>query len=309
MTVCVAQLANHGAAIVLVADKALTYGGFYRPPLQAESGGIEKRIAFGDFWWNALLSGDSTAAELVIRQAVVRLEKEPALAESVGTMMDTVKDAYKHVREQAISEQVLQPRLLTKELFIARSNSLLPLSDRYFMEVAERIEKFGLNCQLLVCGFDNQREGHIFSVHDPGVVSSHEIEGYGAIGIGAEMAISRLAWNEAESDDSLDFALYQALEAKGFAESIQGVGGASDIWTMVLGQTIEVPSEIQQMVVSVIRRATRLPFRRRKGWDVRNDWPKNWEKRLKDFTDKVAESASEKESSTVESAGTPEDKP
>jgi 20S proteasome alpha/beta subunit len=285
MTVCVAALTDDRKTVVLVADKAITYGGYFRPAVQAESGGIQKMLSIGDSTWKALMSGNATATELIIRRAGLRLAAQPDLAGSLDSMMETVKTAYQEARDQGVDDEVLRPRLLTKELLIARPSTLVPLDSQHFGDVAKRVADFRMGCDLLVCGFDAQGTGHIFSVHDPGVVNSHELEGYYAIGIGAESAISRLAWHYAEPSDSLDFGLYQTLAAKLCAQSIQGVGWGSDMWVMLPDRTEKVPAHIVDLVRDVFYRANRLPFRRRRNWNVKDAWPRNWETILKSYAD------------------------
>lgn len=287
MTVCVAAFANNRKAVVLVADKAITYGGYARPPVQAETGGIEKMLSIGDSTWKALMAGNPTVTELIIRRTGLRLAAEPNLAGSLDTMMETVKTAYQEAREQGLDDEILRPRLLTKELLIARPSTLVPLDSQYFADVAKRVADFRMGCDLLVCGFDAQGTGHIFSVHDPGVVNSHELEGYAAIGIGAETAISRLVWDRAEPADILVFSLYQTLAAKLCAQSIQGVGWASDVWLMLPDRTVKVPEDVAALLTAVFYRANRLPFKRRPGWNVQDAWPRNWETKLKSYVDNL----------------------
>jgi hypothetical protein len=128
MTVCVATLANDGKVIVLIADKALTYGdNVYRPAMQSE-GGVKKMLALGDSGWVALLAGDSTAAEQVVEKATQLIEGNPDIAKSHNRIMNCVKEAFQQVREDSVIDAILRPQLLTKELLVARDTSLLPLA-------------------------------------------------------------------------------------------------------------------------------------------------------------------------------------
>ena len=100
MTVCVAALANQGKAIVLVANKALTYGdNVYRPAVQGEMGGVEKHIQIGDSGWSALIAGEPTAASNVVRAVEAKLNNNPDIAKSYALMMDCVKQGFQEVRE------------------------------------------------------------------------------------------------------------------------------------------------------------------------------------------------------------------
>ena len=95
MTVCVTALANEGKAIVLVADKALTFGdNIYRPAVQGEMGGVEKYIPIGESGWSALIAGDPTAASNVIRAVEAKLDNNPDISKSYPLMMDCVKEGF-----------------------------------------------------------------------------------------------------------------------------------------------------------------------------------------------------------------------
>ncbi|TET97792.1 MAG: hypothetical protein E3J29_04195, partial [Dehalococcoidia bacterium] len=150
MTVCVAALAKDSEAIVLVADKALTYGdNILRPAMQGESG-VVKMIEIRNTRWAALFAGNPSIAEEVVRQAESFLDGDAAQADTHEGMMECLKLAYQSVREQAVIDQVLGTRLLTKEALVMRSKDMLPLPDVYFMEVAEQVRKFNVSCSLLV---------------------------------------------------------------------------------------------------------------------------------------------------------------
>ena len=211
MTVCIAAVACEGTAIVLIADKALTYGGITRPAVQGETGGIDKRLPIGESGWNALFAGVPSVAEDVVQRASSKVAAEPSIARSADSMMDCMKVAYQEAREQAVLDQVLSPNMLTKETFAARAATLLPLQDDFFLNVAQSVGGLNLGGDLLVCGFDQSGHGHIFLVSNPGVVSSQDVVGFGAIGVGLETGIARLLWNAAEPEDDLDVAMYQVF--------------------------------------------------------------------------------------------------
>ncbi len=294
MTVCVAALAHDCQAIVLIADKALTYGdNEYQPALQGDTG-VEKMLPIcssGDdgqkCQWSALIAGDATVAQDVVRRAQDALSLNPLLRETDSGMMICLKSAYQQAREQGVLETVLQPKLLTKDLVLARGKDMIPLPDAFFREVVEEIAHYALGCNLLVCGFDAAGRGHIFSVSDPGIANIYDMGGFGTLGIGQETALSRLLWLDAAKDDDVDVALYQVFDAKAHAEMIQGVGYNSDGWIMVPGKTVNVPRRIMDLINTVYNYQTRLPFKPRKGWDPIESPPENWEKTLRTFTNKV----------------------
>lgn len=297
MTVCVAALAEDAKAIVLVSDKALTVGAStLRPALQGEAMGVEKMLPVGSSGWNALIAGDSTAAERVVSRACNNIDADTSVAGSHETMMDCMKRAYQAVWEESLEDSVLRPRLLSKDDIVKRSKELQYLGDELGRDAYEAVRKFSLGTTLLVCGFDSAGKGHIFTVSNPGQSDSHEINGFWAIGIGAETAISRLLWNQADRNDSLHVAVYQALEAKGYAEMVQGVGFFSDLWVMTEKDTIPLSEDIHALLIDVFRSASRLPFK-----ELQGDWPENWERRLRRYTTALMKKASRSDDRSMDS--------
>jgi hypothetical protein len=234
-----------------------------------------------------LLAGDPSIAEQVVRSAEVRLQTDSSISDTVGSMENCLKECYQTVREVHTTDAVLRPLLLDKSSFTARTANLLPLNDVFMLEITRRLTSFNVNSQLLVAGFDKEDKGHVISINDPGLTTSHDISGYGAIGIGGEVALSRLLWAMAEPGDDLDMALYQAFEAKAYAETIQGVGFYSDAWVMVPGETVKVPIRILALLHGVFLYSAQLPFKRREGWTPTPPPPKNWEVTLRKFTNPI----------------------
>ena len=109
------------------------------------------------------------------------------------------------------------------------------------------------------------------------------------------MARSRLYWRGAAYDDDLDVALYQAVEAKHYAEQIQGVGFGTDEWVLTKDGLTEVPVGVDELLLAVVSWANRHPFRRREGWGHLPRAPRNWEAKIKEFTDTIALPASQSE--------------
>ena len=160
-------------------------------------------------------------------------------------------------------------------------------TDVLLVEAADQMRKFSAGCSLLVCGFDEQAVGRIFTVTDPGIVFSHDIEDFGVIGIGMGTAKARLLWDEAEREDDVDLAMYQAFEAKAYAEKIQGVGSRSDMWVMTPDNLHEIPSRILTLLEQVFYYHSQIPFRKRPRWEPAPAPPKKWESSLRKFTQEI----------------------
>lgn len=161
MTVCVAAFAAHSKAIVLVSDKALTYGdNVYRPAVQSDTG-IRKVLRIGKSPWRVLVSGSGAAAKQIVEDVEEELAQNPQVANSHRTMMTSLSSVYEKRWEEALNNRVLKPRLLNKRLLVARPNTMLPLPDIYFDSAAQAITRFDFSCSLLACGFDDKKRPHL----------------------------------------------------------------------------------------------------------------------------------------------------
>jgi len=234
-----------------------------------------------------LIAGDPTFALQVVESTERIIAEKTHLPESLMGMIACLKIAYKKQREALVSDVVLAPRLLTKELFVARDKDLLPLDPDFFVEVSDEAKRLRTNSSLLICGFDSSSDPHIFSVVNPGIVNSHDLTGFHAVGIGATMAISRLLILESLKEDSLPLALYQAFDSKVNAEVMQGVGYNWDAEILVAGKKAkEVPRGIRNLVEAIYESfpLTPLPLRRK---NKQRHFPKAWKARLDIFCKQV----------------------
>ena len=85
-------------------------------------------------------------------------------------------------------------------------------------------------------------------------------------------------------------ALYQAFEAKAYAEMIQGVGYRSDAWIMVPERTEVVPSRILELLEWVFRHSSQVPLKPRGRWHPTPPPPRGWQTTLRQYTNKAVRS-------------------
>jgi hypothetical protein len=283
MTVCIGAIAEDSKAIVMVADKAVTYDGGL--PIESDTN-VHKIVPIGKSGWYALMAGDPTFAMDVVSQCeqIIFSKGNPA---SGDEMMRYVREAYQDCREGEIVDRILRPRLLSKELYISRSKDLLPLAPAFTAEIDGQIKKFQTGTRLLVCGF-YEKTPYIFSVADPGVYDRHERLGFHAVGIGQETALARLLSVEADKTDALATALYNVFDAKVNAEIMQGIGYGWDAEILVRGspKSFKVPRNIVSLMDRVYTGFPRSPF------DVSNPkLPDHWWDRLATFIQRVMPSS------------------
>jgi len=172
-----------------------------------------------------------------------------------------MKSAYQKCRESAVVDQVLKPRLLSKNLLVARPITMQPLGEEISLAVLTLAKEFKTNSNLLICGFDSKREPHIFSVTNPGKCDLHDTTGFFAVGVGATTAIARLLILEARKEDQLGLALYQAFDAKVNAEVVEDVGFNWDAEILVPGRpAIRVPDRVVRLIERAYENLPLTPF-------------------------------------------------
>jgi len=264
MTVCLASFAAKGKAIVMVSDKAVTYGddedSSSSGPMQYDTS-VKKLKQIGKTFWYALIAGEPTFALDVVDGAEQIITQNEELSASAAGMMACVKASYKKRREALAVDRVLSPRMLTKDLLVARTSDMLPLDQEFVFGVSAELKNFKTRSSLLICGFDSRGQPHIFSVTNPGLLNSHDLTGFHAVGIGAKMAISRLLVLESRKEDRLELSLYQAFDAKVNAEITHGVGYNWDAEVLVPGRAaINVPDRIARMIERAYDGLPLVPF-------------------------------------------------
>lgn len=250
MTVCIASIAAKSKAIVMVSDKAVAYGGNSLVPMVADTG-ARKFLRIGNTFWYALIAGDPSFAFQVIKTTEKTLlrRSDCNFSDTVDGMMHCLRSSYQKSREAAVEDRILRPRLLSKNLVVARPTTVQPLGEEITLAVMTLAKEFKTDSSLLVCGFDANRAPHIFSVTNPGKCDLHDITGFYAVGIGATTAIARLLILEAREEDRLELALYQSFDAKVNAEIVEDVGFNWDVEVLVPGRTaIKVPDKIARVI-------------------------------------------------------------
>ncbi|HEY1903150.1 MAG TPA: hypothetical protein VGG56_11990 [Terracidiphilus sp.] len=258
MTICVAAMAAKRKAIVMVADKAITFG--KERPMQADLG-IDKMLSIGKTGWQAMVAGDASFAQEVVDAAVAEITNEgkpqnAGIPHSLTAMMRCMKDACKKVRRQWVIDRFIAPRLFNE------TDPFAGLPDEYVIELSGSIAQYQINCSLLVCGFDSDKKPHIFSVLSPGLAISHDIPGFHAVGIGRDIALGQLYQYETKDSQRLDETMYELFDAKATAELIQGVGYLWDCSVLIpdLPEPVKMTTKVRDALEGILREATCSPY-------------------------------------------------
>ena len=92
-----------------------------------------------------------------------------------------------------------------------------------------------VDCSFLVCGQDEKKIPHIFSIESPGNVSVHDIVGFHAIGSGGFAAMTMLYWLGQKQVLPQAETIFNVYAAKFMAESPGIVGERSYLFIKEFG--------------------------------------------------------------------------
>jgi 20S proteasome alpha/beta subunit len=273
VTICIGAIAERDKAIVMVADRALTIGA-----LQATNSGPGKIFHLGTSWY-ALVSGDLSFAEGIIKAARKELISNPALCDSEVEVSALLERLYKQKRDEAVEAKILRPQLLTIPLYISRPTKMHPLDKTQHDSIAYAINSFTADTTILICGFDASGCPHLVSVADPGISLSWDALGYQAIGIGEEAARVRLASMDTDRNEPLAKIIYNVFDAKVSTEEYQGISYEWDGEVLCKGETKsrKLPRPLINTMDREYRAFPRSPF------DEGGNEPRNWWGRLDKF--------------------------
>ncbi len=223
MTTCVAALCCDGKAIVLAADKMIGFGYVESEPDISKIRKIHKN-------WRVLVAGNGVEpAFAVIDAARAKLANVPA--PTLDVVIDAMESAYQDKRMHDAEALFLAPIGWTRDQF--RRESFALLGDVTASQIRDSIERFEYEMDLLVAGFDDHGEGHIFSVTSEarGIAARHDL-GFHAVGSGETNARFIMAHRRVAPKMVLREALFYALEGKYYGELASGVGLRTDIVVM-----------------------------------------------------------------------------
>src|SRR5712692_11528301 len=238
MTVCISALALETEAIVCVADKALSYG----DQIQWDSD-VSKIVPLNDNTVMMFSGCEHHGSKMLANFSEV--------AEQIGgkdrkKTISLCEQQYKNALDELVEAEFLTPRLLKRENYL--SAIVGTRLNAYIRSIAEEIDKFKVDCDLLLSGFDEKGQ-FIWTVSHPGVLTDMTSTGFHAIGSGYDKAVGRLLFAEHKRVHDIDRALYDAFDAKANAEMAFGVGYEWDAVILLNGVGYcPVPKEIKDLV-------------------------------------------------------------
>jgi hypothetical protein len=261
MTVCLAALAAESRAVVCIADKSLAYG----DDIQWDSDS-SKMFRFNPSGAVVMFAGSETPiSELVSRLIVI----QDQLGTSKAQTKRLVETECVQAIEFLIDHEFLIPRRLTREEYVAGTTG--GVINPHLEGLARDIENFKFDCSLLICGSENALPW-VLHVDERGIATDLTTTGFQAIGAGWEKATSMLLFSEHTREDEIEIVLYDAFDAKVFAEMTPHVGFEWDAWVMFPGEmgTHVVPESIKDIIERAWAKHNRSPF---SVFDPREDRP------------------------------------
>ncbi len=217
MTVCIALMCEGGKKIVAVSDHMLSMESFSGDNLALKIEPIHRN-------WFALWSGDVSYIPLVLDVATHILCKKDKPNQHDAA--EAMTQAHSNILEREINNQVLSRLGYNLQSF--RKVGKEQLTASVYNSIHREIKAVSLDAEFLVCGFDEEGDGHIFTLEKNGALKSCDAAGFWAIGSGTHNALSAIFFhatkNGINQNSPLADALYVACEAKFMAESAVGIG-------------------------------------------------------------------------------------
>ena len=237
LTVCIAAICL-GNSIITISDQMLSVSEFSADNLTVKFEFLHRR-------WIALISGGNISdCQLIMRRLAGLLDnqQEYTLDEIIAASRRAYLD---HLRSVAEAQVLGVYGISVKEFIESRPK----FGNREFERISAKLEGVTSDAQLLMCGFDQTSQPHIFCIQDAGNVLLCDKPGFWAIGAGANSALSSLFFREQKVIDDITDTFYNCCEAKFMAESAPGVGKQTFIWLLTPQGSRPVPNEdvIQQL--------------------------------------------------------------
>lgn len=227
MTCCIAAICDDGDAIVLVADKMIGAGFVESQP------DIQKVIKVHRDWW-VMFAGDDISPVFEITD-LVRNEIERRRSLYVENVEEAVEQSYESARIKRAIYKYLNRWHMDVDKFVASGRAML--GKRLFTRTRRDIRDFNIDLELIVAGFDRNKEARIFSVDREGNVRRQDLPGFCAIGSGSLAAEYIMMYRgELCNKSLLREAIFYALEGKYFGEQASGVGTRTDMFILRAGK-------------------------------------------------------------------------
>lgn len=195
-----------------------------------------KDVPFSLDTWALVAGNDVEYSGPILKRAgdILFEQHSNNLKPGVSDAADAVDQALAEKLHTEISRRVLRKRGFDVNTF--RDHGKQKCTPSAYLSLCARIDQIKLSLRFLVCGFDDEGEGHIYSVDGETASKCYDSIGMWAIGSGSPSALSCLAFHIDRSEMSKfmspEEVTYFAITAKFMAEASGDVGKKSTFVTV-----------------------------------------------------------------------------
>lgn len=225
MTTCVATLCDARSAIVMAADKMISFQSVESEPDISKILPLHKN-------WRVMIAGNGIDVVFdIVDIASKKLSdsKSPDVTEIEKAMLS----AYQEKRIADAEAIVLKPIGWTEERFNREGRNVLGESE--FQRRLQRINNHNYELEFIIAGFDKDNKGHILSMKTYDFTSGipqRQDMGFAAIGSGADNARFIMTYRRVGPKMKLREALYYTVEGKFYGEYASAVGLATSLYIL-----------------------------------------------------------------------------
>lgn len=186
-------------------------------------------------------SADTPFSELILSNFRTKIDQTKNY--TMGELSSILSDTCKEQREKTLDQNVVfRYNLAVSSLKVDASKIL--------ENVINELRTFPYpDFEFIVCGLDDPRTPHIFTVDQDGNVKSWDFLGFAVIGSGGSMALSELTKYQYLTSEELPMSLTRIYFAKKSAERAVGVGVSTDYGILAFRKTSSTePMPVTTMV-------------------------------------------------------------
>jgi 20S proteasome alpha/beta subunit len=209
--------------IVTVSDMRVSLGNFV--------GGVDvgtHKVQRLDDYWGFLGAADDLGYVSPLREKARDLLFDISGRRSLLQAREVVTNAYHSVRtEVAFNKYIKMYGFTSMAEFL--KDATKSLGSEITSELFADVKNFDLRVSLLVYGFDEDNEIHLFEIRNPGEPIARDDLPFWAIGSGATLAMGALT-SRTHLPIGESAAVYRACEAKFAAQFAPGVGEATNVF-------------------------------------------------------------------------------
>lgn len=262
MTIALAGFSTVHEYIITVSDARLSHGDAI--PAIDEGTWKNRKIAST---WGMMFAATDTTAFVPISASVSKALSFTRKPEGKAASAEMVREVIQRAYESEFHERFFREHLARfgySDISDFRRNGFNELGKDLYGEYAIKLAKFDLGLELLVYGFDDIGLAYLYEVANPGIITSHNVREFAAIGSGAWMALAALNRKPITPSvivtSNIAEIVYRLLDAKFSSETASGVGRKTHVVIMGRGgKTGYLREEEIEKLRSIWEQHTRAP--------------------------------------------------